>query len=241
MKNKWRHIRDNFQKHIQQGKSGDAAPCKKKKYVYADALNFLLNSMEKRKTSGNVADNEEVSEDTRYHEDDVDVEEHAENVSSNEPGTITRPTRILRSGNQQRGQSKLTQFQAELLHKLDATSKDHEDADKAFLMSLLPDYRKLNDDEKLDFKFTTLQFFRNIRQKQNDSQNLQGGYYTHSFNPPTTLLPTTPYQAPLLMQGPHPYATPSQIHHSLSPSPSPNNILQSSASSISLASNNELL
>lgn len=41
----------------------------------------------------------------------------------------------------------------------------YEDADKAFLLSLLPDYKKLNDDEKIDFRLHTLHFFRNLRRK----------------------------------------------------------------------------
>lgn len=45
----------------------------------------------------------------------------------------------------------------------------YEDADKAFLLSLLPDYKKLNDDEKIDFRLHTLQFFRNLIQKHENS------------------------------------------------------------------------
>lgn len=45
----------------------------------------------------------------------------------------------------------------------------YEDADKAFLLSLLPDYKKLSGDEKIDFRLHTLQFFRNLRKKQETS------------------------------------------------------------------------
>jgi len=48
MKNTWRHIRDNYSKFINQGKSGDEGTSKKK-YVYADALSFLQQTVKKRK------------------------------------------------------------------------------------------------------------------------------------------------------------------------------------------------
>ena len=54
---------------------------------------------------------------------------------------------------------------------MDNSSKQKKDPDKAFLISLLPDYNKLNEDEKIDFRLLTLQFFQSIRRKK--SQNLQ--------------------------------------------------------------------
>lgn len=41
--------------------------------------------------------------------------------------------------------------------------KTEDDADKLFLLSLLPYMQKLNDKEKLDFRFHALQFFRNTK------------------------------------------------------------------------------
>jgi len=48
MKNSWRHIRDNYMRYLNQGKSGDSAK-PKKKYIYADSLSFLQHSLEKRR------------------------------------------------------------------------------------------------------------------------------------------------------------------------------------------------
>lgn len=62
----------------------------------------------------------------------------------------------------------MSPFQTELLKKLNTNSSEpkEEDADKFFLISLIPDYKKLNDDEKIDFRIMTLQFFRNVRRKR---------------------------------------------------------------------------
>lgn len=44
---KWKNVRDHFRKTLQGPKSGAAA--KKTKYMYADALEFLLSASEKRR------------------------------------------------------------------------------------------------------------------------------------------------------------------------------------------------
>lgn len=60
----------------------------------------------------------------------------------------------------------MTQFQKALLSSLSASSlvedNVNSDPDKAFLFYLLPDYEKLNCDQKMDFRLPTLQFFKNI-------------------------------------------------------------------------------
>lgn len=58
--------------------------------------------------------------------------------------------------------STLPTLQTNLLEKL---KTEEEDADKYFLLSLLPDFKKLNDEEKLDFRLHCLQFFLDTRKK----------------------------------------------------------------------------
>jgi len=67
---------------------------------------------------------------------------------------------------------KMTPFQKELLSNL-ATSEEDEtsDPDKAFLYSLLPDYKRLNYDQKTDFRLMTLQYFRNVSLGSNQLQS----------------------------------------------------------------------
>ncbi|XP_050706892.1 uncharacterized protein LOC126992277 [Eriocheir sinensis] len=164
MKDKWKNIRDSFVKHEKQGKSGDPT-AKNKKYIYADALSFLLQTLEKRKTSGNVeeeVDEEKHQEAVRNVEDDTE-ESHAASALSYVPQTKYR----------QRAKASITPFQNELLKKLSDTSKQDEmDVDKAFLFSLLPDYKQLNAADKFNFKIMNLQFFENIRRTKH-TQNMQ--------------------------------------------------------------------
>ena len=165
MKGKWRNLRDRFMKHINQGKSGDSA-AKRKKYIYADALSFLQQTLDKQNTSENIAE-------------DTDEEEHqkrerSENDDSDEGHATSVCRKVQRTELRQCVKANLTPFQNELLKKMGESSKqEEEDPDKSFLISLLPYYKQLNDDEKIDFRLLTLQFFQNIRRTK--SQNLQPG------------------------------------------------------------------
>lgn len=54
-----------------------------------------------------------------------------------------------------------TPFQNKLLSYIELTQNN--DPDKHFLLSLLPDYKKLNDSQKLEFHLNSLQFFKNVQ------------------------------------------------------------------------------
>ncbi|KAK0086421.1 hypothetical protein PV326_005547 [Microctonus aethiopoides] len=212
MKNKWRHIRDNFLKSLNRGKSGDPA-AKTRKYIYADALQFLLNTVEKRRTSGNI----EATENPETGAPSGDrIDEEGEQPPSTSSGSELPPP--PRPASRQR-QDRFTPFQSALLQKLDWTNadQDNEDPDRIYILSLLSDYKKLNDDEKMDFKFPS-------------SFPIQGPYQTPSptlMQPPSPMHQSSPSPSLFPMQRPCPTPTPSPnsiqppspIHQS-SPSPS---------------------
>lgn len=174
MKNKWRHIRDNFMRHKNQGKSGDAAPAKKKKYVYAEALTFLLNSMEKRPTSGNILEGDEGPEGNLQEEQDIDtVDEVAADMPLQPPKPATKV--------QMNKSSKMSPFQHQLLATLSSSSAAEEDPDRLYILSLLSDYKKLNEDDKLDFKMMNLQFFQNVRRRKKQQTGSPTPYQHQPF------------------------------------------------------------
>lgn len=57
----------------------------------------------------------------------------------------------------------MSTFQQNLLDNL----REDSDSDKNIVMSFLPYIKKLNDNEKLDFQVHTLQYLKNVIQKQN--------------------------------------------------------------------------
>lgn len=185
MKNKWRHIRDNFMKCQNQGKSGDPAPSKKKKYIYADALAFMLTTVEKRRTTGNIAEYEGEDRRGKDAEDDASEVGPCGQEADSCPQAL-QSYRNAESPINSRRKTSLTTFQSVLLEKLDRSGDD--DPDKMFLVSLLPEYKKLNDDEKLDFRFHCLQFFRNIRCKNSNQtqQHAPANQFYPLYQPPPT-------------------------------------------------------
>ncbi|KAK9880750.1 hypothetical protein WA026_013073 [Henosepilachna vigintioctopunctata] len=128
MKNKWRNIRDNYRKYLNQEKISEVP--KRRKYLYADHLSFLIDTMDDFRTSVK-ADSEEG---------DYETEENRTSYCE---------------------EDRLTMSAA----KLDWRKED-EDAEKSFLMSLLPDFKRLNEEEKMDFKLMTLHFFKDILQSK---------------------------------------------------------------------------
>jgi len=54
-----------------------------------------------------------------------------------------------------------TPLQNKLLSYIELTQNN--DPDKHFLLSLLPDYKNLNDSQKLEFRLNSLQFFKNVQ------------------------------------------------------------------------------
>ncbi|KAL5245989.1 hypothetical protein ACI65C_013397 [Semiaphis heraclei] len=94
--------------------------------------------------------------------------------------------------------NQMTQFQRALLNSLSASASEEDnvnsDPDKAFLFSLLPDYKKLNCDQKMDFRLQTLQFFKNISTQTKETQSSQPFVFQcnqtpsniHQITPPTS-------------------------------------------------------
>lgn len=184
MKKKWRHVRDNFMRQVNQTRSG-LAPAKRKKYVYADALAFLLDFDE---VTPKFCD---ISVETSLH-DELDQEQATgvhyfeilgENVLEDEPtrpsSEKTRPTRSSqKKTHEPKDQPKTSQekipepksetttlssFQNRPPKKLDDSS---EDCDRLYLLSLLSDFKQLDPDEKLEFKLMNLQYFRSVHQRK---------------------------------------------------------------------------
>ncbi|CAI6357705.1 unnamed protein product [Macrosiphum euphorbiae] len=83
--------------------------------------------------------------------------------------------------------SKTTSFQESLLEAIKNlpflnVSPETEDPDKAFLMSFLPDIKKLNEENKVELKFQFLQSLKKISESNNIqyNQNVPNNFYSGS-------------------------------------------------------------
>lgn len=201
---------------------------RKKKYTYADSLEFLLNTLHKRNTTGNLEDSDDnqlVTSEIYEHGANDDEDGNSESVIENQPQSSTRIANLpYRQKRKRQNSSNITAFQSQLLKKLDENEKKEEDGNKLFLPSLLPDYKKLNDDEKLDFKFMTLQFFRDIRRKKDFTNHPENFSVPNNFNQfypgPSRSVQTTLHSQSLHTLTPMGPRTPVSYHNPLFPNDS---------------------
>ncbi len=124
----------------------------------------------------------------------------------------------------------MTPFQSQLLKRLDTESTDNEgEADKNFLLSLLPDYRKLKDMDKLDFRIMILQYFQH-KQMENLSAAAPSSppasrfpfptqlhsrfHYNNPYSRPAYSLPASPFVSTL---SPIHYPSGTSTDYSISP------------------------
>ncbi|XP_044761075.1 uncharacterized protein LOC123318262 [Coccinella septempunctata] len=152
MKNKWRHMRDSFNKYINQGK-GRFSGVKKRRYIYADNLSFLL-----QRGSRIARESQEEEVKPSFTNQDITDQEISERTQP-KPQTVGKkiPVRLQERTNN------IPKYH--LIKNPASQTSPEDDPDRCYLLSLLPEFRKLNDDQKLDFRFHTLQFFRVIRTK----------------------------------------------------------------------------
>lgn len=98
---------------------------------------------------------------------------------------------LQKSRQQTKKKKATTPFQDSLLDAilnppfLTITPSETEDPDKAFLLSFLPDIKKLNDNQKMDLKFQFLQALRSITNSTDNahSQNLNSSNYNSYYTP----------------------------------------------------------
>ena len=144
---KWRNIRDNFRKELQlqkKGTSGQGAR-KRRKYIYFDRLLFLLPILQERETSGNVTPPPSANE------------SEPQDVTRTEMGEGSHTTNVR----QQKKRSKKPTYEESLLKIIEEKSRDI-DEDKSFLLSLVPSFKKLNDEQKFVVKMEFLNVLRRV-------------------------------------------------------------------------------
>ncbi|XP_063366319.1 uncharacterized protein LOC134654778 [Cydia amplana] len=150
---KWKNMKDSFAKELaaQEGKSGQAAPAKKKKYVHFDSMLFLIPSMKKRETTSNVSSPTPT--------------QHSEAILSTASTPANNSKEHLQSANNS------TDYEQQLLDIL--RGKNDDDEEKIFALMLVPMLRKLNDDQKHYAKVEIL----NVLKKAKTLSTMQSPQY----------------------------------------------------------------
>jgi len=148
-------MRDCFRRelHLQkQTKSGEPGT-KRRKYMYFEQMLFLIPQTQDRATSSNyspmtVSNGEE------------DTDERREDEEGSNDGTAE--TYTCRKKQSERNTSRKINYEQQLLDILKEKS-EHIDEDKTFLLSLVPGFKKLDDDQKYWAKMEMLGIMRRAK------------------------------------------------------------------------------
>lgn len=148
---KWKYQKDYYFR-CNKDKSGSG---KKKKPNYFDALSFLDSTKEPKDTPSNVA-NAEDSEST----------EETQNLSVADGETVADGAPTVGSTSTTKSITmKKTQFQIKLMKSLQnrEQSDGASNSNKNFLLSLLPEMEKMNEDQNLEFRVFVLNIMKDIK------------------------------------------------------------------------------
>lgn len=159
MKKKWRNIQNKFHRYVRQ--VGPAS--KKKTYKYAEYLQFLLANTSELRPAGRSCKKSrrtegELDEDNRSVEESSEVEEPTPGPSVSQS---LKPSILII-----KNKSHSTECQTEQTNNNTSSLEQEQDADKMFLLSLLPDFKSMHEEDKLDFRIMTMHFMRYVKRKR---------------------------------------------------------------------------
>ncbi|XP_041430872.1 uncharacterized protein LOC121397709 [Xenopus laevis] len=112
LQTRWKNIKDCFRREVSLQKNDSrsgASPSRRKKYIYADRLLFLVPTFTTRQTSGNV-ENEQQEENEENVGESENIGETSSGTSSGSPSASTsntlHPLRLSQAANKQSGKRK---------------------------------------------------------------------------------------------------------------------------------------
>ncbi|XP_030757083.1 uncharacterized protein LOC115882954 [Sitophilus oryzae] len=146
---KWKNLKDSYRREIKKQKlSKEGIIKKKRKYLYSDQLNFMLPFINNKTVSQTPSDDGKT-EDTEEHK--IELTEHsvgASNEEYNVSGTEFNNYVDVKEENN---------FDDVMPQVFIDQGADDIDEDKFFLLSLLPSFRKLTPQQKMQIKMEFLQ------------------------------------------------------------------------------------
>ncbi|KAL3273168.1 hypothetical protein HHI36_014622 [Cryptolaemus montrouzieri] len=183
-KSRWRSMRDQYVKCLHNIKSGGWLAQKKRKYQYFEELEFLRNSVQRKRTSDNF--DELLKEENRSEEDYYEISESDPAETATQPEYLYTKQPSFEPSDAQSFDTEhsLSQppFQSSASQKFDVVSEvgtsqvrqscptGEEDSDRMFLLSFLPSIKGLTEAEKWSFKQHMISFFVNLRIPPNQQQ-----------------------------------------------------------------------
>lgn len=187
LQGKWRNLRTCFRRELKKqkyGSSGQAAR-KRRKYVFFDQLLFLLPTLDDRPTTsecspsqaGNASAESDNDEDSEIMDRPQQSDIGASQVLIETRQPTNKQTQQPDKGATNKKQAKKTEtYEQSLLNILKEKKEEPFDEDKAFLLSLVPTFKKLNDSQKLDAK---MEFLATLKRLTQPSQSQPSNSFYH--------------------------------------------------------------
>ncbi|XP_064108274.1 uncharacterized protein LOC135216735 [Macrobrachium nipponense] len=184
LQRRWKSLRECFRRELkaQQGMPGDGGS-NRKKYMHFDQLLFLISTLDERPACSN------------YSASQCDLaEELGEGTIEVTPPNLETPERPQE---QSKTKDKAKKSYEKPIDVLKNKAQEDTDEDEYFLMSLLPKFKKFNDDQRFEAQLEILKIMRGLQQRS--TQGPTNEYHgtipsTHAFYLPTFppyILPTT--------------------------------------------------
>ncbi|XP_071052963.1 uncharacterized protein [Onthophagus taurus] len=154
-----RNLRTCFRREYEaqrKAPSGSGAK-KRRKYLYFDQLLFLANSIENRETPGNVMSPVTTNTDTDIGEVEI-MQPDLENPTPNNRNFISSTSKKYKS---------TKSYEESLLDTLREKKTEEVDEDRYFLLSLLPAFKKFDEEQKFTAKTEIMNVMRRVRLSKN--------------------------------------------------------------------------
>lgn len=157
---KWRNLRDTFKRQIEtEKKIREGQDIKKKTYVFFKHMLYLLPHMS---TSGDAASDPAV---------EPKLDEYFKRSTKRSSSNKQQDRKVKR----EKRLEKHMPINSVIIPEMPSRSADIEDLideDKHFLMSLVPSFKRMSDDEKLEAKVKILKVIKGIRRNKSNADSL---------------------------------------------------------------------
>lgn len=230
-KERWRNIRGSFTKYLNKTVPSGSSAKPIKPYYLAENLQFLQPFTKSRKSKGNskqIQDKntaKETDSSKSESESDAALNDANECAEKSTPEAVHVPKKKKETRKypslQEVNSSAFEYFQKKHSKLQECSEKNTEDPDRAFLISVLPDMKKMTDTQKRKFKIGILklageilegnrtsnssiqQMISPLSESSSNRSNIQQVYSPISIEPPSPSANENIIRSYHTLQGPH--------------------------------------
>ncbi|XP_076039231.1 uncharacterized protein LOC143024318 [Oratosquilla oratoria] len=151
VRQRWQNLRTCFKRELNEQKKDKLrhSAKKRRKYIYFNQLLFLLPFLDDKEPTGDFKDLERLGEDCeKFQEENIMDEEEFSTNEGARSNTIRHKKKAL--------------YEESLLDILKEKKDEVIDEDRSFLISLVPSFKKLTDNQKFEAKIEFLKVLQRI-------------------------------------------------------------------------------